>query len=289
MLIAANVPDVDVLAYVWGPTVALSFRRGITHGLPAVAVWPFVLLGVMLAWDRLVRRRNGRIPERPAVGSQLLLLAFLGVATHPTLDFLNTYGTRWLAPFSYGWFYGDTLFIVDPWVWGMLTVGILLARRREAGRGRWEPGDLPLWPALVPLALLLGYVLLMAGGNLYARRVVRHELAVRGVAAERLMVAPTPVTPFRKWVVAREGAKYHFGRFDFLADPQFALDDFVIPAAAAGGAGPPELQAPEARRFLSWARFPFYEADGSTVWLGDARYTLDAAEGWASTAVRRER
>ena len=34
-------------------------------------------------------------------------------------------------PFSSRWFYGDTLFIVDPWVWLALALGVYFSRRRE--------------------------------------------------------------------------------------------------------------------------------------------------------------
>ncbi len=44
-------------------------------------------------------------------------LSYLGVATHPLLDWLNTYGIRLLMPLDPRWFYGDAVFIVDPWIW----------------------------------------------------------------------------------------------------------------------------------------------------------------------------
>src|SRR6188472_1371941 len=43
LLIGANLPDVDVLAYFWGPGADLAFRRGWTHGVLALALWPLVL------------------------------------------------------------------------------------------------------------------------------------------------------------------------------------------------------------------------------------------------------
>src|SRR3990172_9370291 len=58
LLIGANLADVDAASYAWGPVTALSFRRGWTHGVLAMAVAPIVLTGAVLAWDRLVRRRG---------------------------------------------------------------------------------------------------------------------------------------------------------------------------------------------------------------------------------------
>src|SRR5690606_17097721 len=120
LIVAANAPDVDVLAYLGGPHFALAFRRGITHGWPAMLVLPFLVAGAFLWWDRRIRRR--RDPSAPpAAPGALLLLAAVGVATHPLLDWMNTYGMRWGLPFDGSWSYGDTLFIIDPWIW--LTLG----------------------------------------------------------------------------------------------------------------------------------------------------------------------
>jgi inner membrane protein len=150
LIVAANAPDVDVFAYTHGEYFALSFRRGITHGLPAMTVLPFVVAAVMLSWDRWVRRRRdpGAEPARPGA---ILLLSVIGLLTHPTLDWMNTYGMRWLLPFDGSWTYGDALFIIDPWLWLGLGGAIFLSTSREWGaRIGW--GTLGLVATLVILA-----------------------------------------------------------------------------------------------------------------------------------------
>ena len=57
----------------------------------------------------------------------LLILSFIAILTHPSLDWLNNYGVRLLMPVSDRWFYGDAVFIVDPWLWGILAAGVMLA------------------------------------------------------------------------------------------------------------------------------------------------------------------
>ncbi len=60
LIIAANVPDVDAVSYLVADQFAgLAWRRGITHGVPALIVWPFVVAGLMLAWDHLARPGTG--------------------------------------------------------------------------------------------------------------------------------------------------------------------------------------------------------------------------------------
>ena len=122
LFMGVNAPDVDVFVSFGPEFEQLAFRRGWTHGVLALALWPFVLTGILLAWDRFVRLR--RKPEAaPARAGPLLALTALAVISHPTLDWLNNYGLRWLMPFDGRWFYGDALFVIDPWFW--------LARRRR--------------------------------------------------------------------------------------------------------------------------------------------------------------
>jgi inner membrane protein len=130
LVVAANAPDVDVLSYTQGQWFALSFRRGITHGIPALIVLPWLVAGIMAAWDIGVRRRR-RPALTPTRFSALLSISYLGVLTHLVLDWMNTYGMRWWLPFDGRWSYGDSLFIVDPWLWLLLGVGVALAHPKS--------------------------------------------------------------------------------------------------------------------------------------------------------------
>lgn len=280
LLIGANLPDVDVLAYGYGPVAALWFRRGVTHGVLAWVVLPLLLTGAVLAWDRLVRRRGGRTPTRPVVWQQVLLLAFIGVASHPLLDLLNTYGIRLLMPFSDRWFYGDTLFILDPWVWGILVAGIWIARQgRRTAR-----------PAAVALLTLVTYVGIMAVSNVIARRDVAELLEASGVGRpERMMVAPVAVNPFERRVVAQLGDDYRIGRYHWLRSNRLELLPLVLSPEPSDYRAAAATRGPSARMFLSWARFPYYvvsdSAAGTPVYIGDARYTLEPIGSWASVRI----
>ena len=67
-----------------------------------------------------------------------MLLALVGVYSHVFLDYLNNYGVRLLTPVSWQWFYGDAIFIVDPWMWIVLAVG-------SGSRAHVACRDLPAW------------------------------------------------------------------------------------------------------------------------------------------------
>lgn len=127
--LAANAPDVDVAAYFVSGDFALEHRRGWTHGVLAWMVLPLVVTAALLLWERWRRGDLSRLSPRG-----LLALSFAALATHPLLDWLNTYGIRLLAPFDWRWFYGDTLFIVDPWLW-LLAGGAAFLARRWGWRG----------------------------------------------------------------------------------------------------------------------------------------------------------
>ncbi|HEX7119340.1 MAG TPA: metal-dependent hydrolase [Longimicrobiales bacterium] len=160
LVLAANAPDIDAFIYFFRDEYfALAFRRGWTHGPLAMALLPFLVAGAVLAWDRGIRRRREPGAE-PARALPIVLLAIVGVLTHPALDWMNTYGIRLLAPLSMRWFYGDALFIIDPWLWLALGAASFLA---SAPRGR----ALVAWLALTAAAsaLVLAVPLVPAGAK----------------------------------------------------------------------------------------------------------------------------
>jgi inner membrane protein len=275
LLIAANIPDVDGILYWLGASSsAYGFRRGWTHGVLAQALWPFVLNGTVLAWDRWVRRRR-RPDAEPVRPRALLWLALLGVATHPLLDYLNTYGVRWLMPFSDRWAYGDALFIVDPWVWLVLGAGVWWSARRwrqgAPGAGR---------PAGWALALSTAYVGAMFAGGAAARSVARFRIEAAGMHVNRIMASPVPVTPFRRQIVADVGDRYVLGLVELWPRPRFSADAMrQIPKRTQQPGVAEASRTPLGASFLRWARFPFFlveHADGRTVvHMMDARYAID--------------
>ena len=285
LIIGANAPDIDALTYFFGDS--LLWRRGWTHGALALVVLPVVLTAVMLAWDRLVRRRRGRQPPQAARPAPLLGLAALAVLTHPTLDWMNNYGMRWLMPFDATWFYGDTLFIIDPWLWAALGLGVLVSRARA--RRAVRPAGGAGRPARVALALTLVYVVAMLVGSRYGRTLVLRDLARVGHPAPvRLMVAPTFGNPFLKHVVVEVDDAYLTGTAH-LIDGAVHLgrttrsrktDHPAIEAATA---------RPEARGIVGWARFPLYvveeRVDAWLVRIDDARYAPPDDRSWAATDV----
>jgi inner membrane protein len=275
LVLGANLPDIDVLAHFGGSGAALEFRRGLTHGVAALLVLPAVFAGALIAVHALGRRLSRTSLPSAMRPRELLLLSYVAVLTHPVLDTLNTYGVRWLMPFSERWFYGDTLFIVDPWVWLMLAAGLYFGRRRRAKTGfRVNPAG----PPRLALAGATAYMVVMAVSGRIAERIVEREVS-RGGVRQEVMVAPRPITPFTRAVVVAHDDRYITGTFRWLGTPHLvpgsvrefprgAPDDPDVRAA---------LQAPSAQQFLRWARFPTFhvrraESGGRAVDIVDLRY-----------------
>jgi inner membrane protein len=227
----------------------------------------------MVAWDRMVRRR--RRPDAAAARwGPLLLLAFVSVLSHPLLDFLNTYGVRFLHPFSNRWFYGDALFIVDVWVWLALLAGILVSRV-AARRGRAHPES----AARASLAAVAMYVAAMLVSSRAGRAIVAEATRASG----DVLVSPIPLDPFRRMVVVDEARGYRLGALDWLPRPAVSLAPGELPKNDDDPAARAATLTPNGKKFMVWARFPYFEVrreGGETlVTLGDARYRGRPARG----------
>jgi inner membrane protein len=262
LMIAANLPDVDVLVFATDmPSVA--FRRGWTHGVLAQIALPVALAGIMYAIGRLLRSDD----PRPVCSFRwLLLISYLGVLSHVGLDLLNNYGVRVLMPFSNRWFYLDSVFIIDPWLWLAFGVGIWLAVTRDRERHAQV--------ALIVAAVYIGAMVVSAR---IARDIVRDDWRTRhGREPHALMVGPMPLTPFTRMVIVDGGAEYATGVFKWFSrgvtyDGRTVPKNDQHPAVRAAIAKEPRFRA-----VLIWARFPFYEIErtprGDIVTLRDVRF-----------------
>lgn len=264
----ANAPDIDAAASVFGADAQLLLRRGHTHGVLAMVALPLVLTGVMALYDRFWRRRRDPDAE-PADLRVIVGLSFLSVLSHPALDFLNTYGVRLLMPFDGSWFYGDALFIIDPWMWLLVAAAVVLARsERRISKAAWIVLGVATtalvtgtawapWPAKVIwvlgvaaivvmrlrglspervrvvagacVATLVVYIATMLTGTAVARAQVEAWLEVRGESAEEIFAGPKPANPFFREIIVVTPEQYRFLRVDWLADETIAVSEEALP------------------------------------------------------------
>lgn len=273
LIIGANLPDVDAACFFWlEGSEHLGFRRGITHGPPAMVLLPLVLAGLLWGWDRWQTKRGKRPEDRlPVHFGWLYALSFIGCLSHPALDWLNVYGVRFLEPFSSQWFYGDTLFIIDVWLWALLAVTTWWSLRSEKRGGNWKR------PARIGSVIGLAYIALNGIISLAAPKAIYEATTIS---------SPVPLKFWEREVIVGD-----FGTWFVLTD-----EERVLTATGAGDTARnvvlrfslrpiaddmcrlPELS--DARRsnseldaFMFWTRAPFAtrHEDGGTV-LHDARF-----------------
>ena len=253
LLLAANAPDVDGVSLLGGGQLYFEWHRAYTHSLAGAPVLALAIALLFCAFDRSLRKLLAAFA-----------LALAGIASHLLLDWTNTYGVRFLLPFSSRWFSLDLVNLIDVWIWSVLilaAVAPLVARlvssevgaRSGSGRG---------WAIF---ALL--FVPLFDSG-----RAVLHQRALAtlesrdydGAAPLRTGAFPTSANPF-EWVgVVESGPAVRRYRFNLLGsfDPDSG-EVFDKPEASPAIAA--AARTPEFRRFLSFAKYPLWSAIPVTV------------------------
>jgi inner membrane protein len=152
--IAANLPDIDIVMGLPGSPSYFEHHRGITHSLAGVAVLVPIFGWLLSRWTGDFRRT--------------LLLIGVAMLTHPLLDYANTYGIQPFLPFNSTRYYGDTLFVVDPYLDALLLAAVLAA-------AFWRNSQ---YPALVGIAATRLY----AGVRVEMRDAARARLTARAAA-----------------------------------------------------------------------------------------------------------
>ena len=262
LIISANLPDIDSFFARPLGYEAIEAHRGFSHGLGGLVTIPFFGAAIILLCQRLWPSKEGRVKV-----AALLLLCFIGVLSHDLLDYATSYGTRLLEPFSHRWFYGDTLFIMDPWIWLMLILGLEMSWRAERLGKNWTR------PATWALGAMLGYIALNAAISLRAVALTRP--LVERVAKPQLIVAgEVPLTFWQRKMIWRVDGIGGTGTYDPLQGLNHAwlnpkitslnLDDPRLAAAA--------KRDKHVRSFLFWSRMPMvYDQDGH-AYLTDQRF-----------------
>lgn len=259
LIISANLPDIDS----WiAPVLRLSprtFHRGFTHGIGGLVLMPLVAAAIILVFDKL---RPGK--EGPVRLGGLLLACFIGVLSHPLLDLMNTYGVRLLEPLSHRWFYGDTLFIVDPWIWIALIVGLELSWRAERLGRNWAR------PAAAAFTLMLAYIGLNA--LISTRAVAATRRLVEGIGQPRMIVAgEVPLIFWRREVMWRTDKLAGTAQFQPFSGAR--LDSRILPLNLDDGRLANAARADrDVCNFLFWSRMPLVIDLDGRAYLSDQRF-----------------
>jgi inner membrane protein len=128
------------------------------------------------------------------VSRALFVVALVGTLSHLLLDFTNSYGVHPFWPFDGRWYYGDAVFIVEPWLWLVAIPALFWNRPTRVGKVL-----LPLFYLLILAAVwLLGQVardvavvllVFAAGWPLVQRALTGVQRTASGMAAWGLVTA----------------------------------------------------------------------------------------------------
>lgn len=279
LIIGANLPDVDATCFFWlDGQEHLGFRRGLTHGPLAIVLLPLVLAGLLWGYDRWQASRGKRPDSRARVSfTWLYLLSLIGCITHPALDWLNVYGIRLLEPFSSRWFYGDTLFIIDVWLWALMGFATWFSLRRE------RQGKASQWPAIAALGASIVYI----GANWVTTNIAwvpyAHSSNSQSVPANQLPSKPDIpseqkiASPLPFWSFQREMIVGSKNNYYVISPGKAPIPSNAVPITS-NRCGWPDMERlrqtnSELDAFLFWSRAPFAERaqDGSVI-VYDARF-----------------
>ncbi|MEP7049598.1 MAG: metal-dependent hydrolase [Pseudomonadota bacterium] len=184
-IIGNNLPDLDfTYSHISGERFGyLLQHRGYTHTLAAAFGFAIATLGALFA---LAKWRGVRISA--AEWRLLALLALLSPLLHIAMDFSNDYGVHPFWPLNERWFYGDSIFILEPSFWLVLLAPLLFSYRSKLVRSA------------------LGLVLAVALGAVWYRPFVpaRNAVVLTLLTVALLAVARSR-TPFLRMLIAAGG------------------------------------------------------------------------------------
>jgi inner membrane protein len=192
-IIGNNLPDLD-FAYsrISGPRFGyLLQHRGYTHTVVAAFGFALATLATVFGLSKWQRRRPS-----PRDWRLFAALALASPLLHIAMDFTNNYGVHPFWPLYDGWFYGDSVFILEPSFWLVLIAPLLLSYRSKLVRG------------------LLGLILALAIGALWYRPFVpRANAAVLTLITISVLAFARNKSPFLRMLLAGFGFFVVLGSF----------------------------------------------------------------------------
>jgi inner membrane protein len=272
MTLAAEAPDVDVVAAFGGPVFGFCHHRGFTHTLVGAPLMALAVTGVVWSIAAL-RSKLGRPPLQPVRWVWVWLLALVADFSHLFLDYTNNYGLRPFFPFDAHWYAWSTVFIFEPVLFAVLVLGLIvpaLLGLVEGEMRRRQPGQLRgrSWA----IAALVGAALLYTvrgAEHAHAIRLVEQAGSLANTREPLLRLAAEPVMgdPFTWHVLAETQSGYQSAVVRTLHDNVDPGD--VTPKRPVTAAVAAAKASYLGRVYGDWSSWPLTEDLGSISPPGD--------------------
>ncbi|HLX82594.1 MAG TPA: metal-dependent hydrolase [Terriglobales bacterium] len=267
LTLAAEAPDLDVFSRFGGSAFGFNHHRGFTHsflGIPLVAA---AVVALMYGIWR-VRGRKTRNPDLPPRWGLLFAYACLAGLSHILLDFTNNYGVRPFWPFYERWYSWDIIFIVEPVLLVVMTLGLILPGlfsliNEEIGARNHGPNVPPPGKLAATLALV-GVFAYWGLCDVEHRRAVAalQSRTYQGADPIRISAYPYMTNPFRWYGVAETQnffASMNVNAITPEVDPEGQMRIRYKPEETAATLAAKRTYL--GRVYLSWAQYPITETE----------------------------
>ncbi|SFB09981.1 MULTISPECIES: metal-dependent hydrolase [unclassified Bacillus (in: firmicutes)] len=180
-IVGSQIPDIDTVLKLKSNAVYIRNHRGVTHSIPAVLLWPLIIIAVVY-------------PFFPTANLlHLWIWTFVAVFLHVFVDIFNAYGTQALRPFSSKWVALGVINTFDPFIFAIHVIGLFI----------WATGVHPGYTFIAIYAIIVAYYVVRFIAKMRVHREVRKMIP----DATEIIIAPT--------------MKFHIWRIAVMSEKQF--------------------------------------------------------------------
>lgn len=199
LIAAAMFPDIDIIYRFESLPAYIANHRALSHSFIGVVAGGILIGGLL-----------GRLDEERRYLAWIAA-CWVALFSHQLLDLITSYGTVVLYPFNSTRFYFDWVFIIDPWLTGLLLISLLIARIRP------QHGDRQ---AKIGLLLAFCYIAFCAFNHTLALRSLRQGAKENQIAYDTASAIPQPLLPFRWSGILDANSHYYQVSFFSFQSPK---------------------------------------------------------------------
>lgn len=188
IIIASNLPDIDVVAKLFGNKTYINQHRGVTHSIIVFNILALILnLIVNVFLKRLGFQNNILLPW-----------ILLGTWLHVITDLFNNYGVKIFWPLKDKWYSINATYTIDTYIIASNLIGVILYLL------------IPAVGSFFVLIMLLSNVLYLTALTIY-RRYKLNYIKNQIDNCKRVYLASKPIPHQWKFVAQTYDGIYHIG------------------------------------------------------------------------------